>query len=322
MESSGTIINPPDCNPDERPSNGLSAAMMKISQAPEFASFGRRARNGRSDIFILTGSLETQIIFFPNYKVERLATMAEQIEGKNPVLEALRANHEIVKIYILKEETGPYQEITGLARQKKIPVTLVDSKALDRMATSRNHQGVIAVAAEWKYAPIGEIFQKASDRNEPPFILMLDGVEDPQNLGSIIRTAEAAGVHGIVIPERRSVGLTAVVSRASSGAIEHIPVARVTNLTKTIEELKKEGLWFTGTDMNAAKAFHESDLKGPIGIVMGGEGSGISRLVKEHCDQLVRIPMWGQINSLNVAVATGIVLYEVRRQRSQQSNKP
>jgi 23S rRNA (guanosine2251-2'-O)-methyltransferase len=242
--------------------------------------------------------------------------MAEQIEGKNPVLEALRANHEIVKIYILNEGSGPFQEIIGLARQKKIPVTPVDSKVLDRMATSRNHQGVIAVAAEWKYAQITEIFQRASDRNEPPFILLLDGVEDPQNLGSIIRTAEAAGVHGIIIPDRRSVGLTAVVSRASSGAIEHIPVARVTNLTKAIEELKKEGLWFTGADMNAAKPFQESNLKGPIGVVMGGEGSGISRLVKEHCDQLVRLPMWGQINSLNVAVATGIILYEVRRQRS------
>lgn len=242
--------------------------------------------------------------------------MAEQIEGRNPVLEALRANHEIVKIYILNEVSGSFQEIAGLARKKKIPVTPVDGKVLDRMATSRNHQGVIAVAAEWKYAQIGEMFQKASERNEPPFILLLDGVEDPQNFGSIIRTAEAAGVHGIIIPERRSVGLTAVVSRASSGAIEHIPVARVTNLTRTIEELKKQGLWFTGTDMNATQLFHESDLKGAIGVVMGGEGSGISRLVKEHCDQMVRLPMWGRINSLNVAVATGIILYEVRRQRS------
>lgn len=242
--------------------------------------------------------------------------MTEQIEGKNPVLEALRANHEIVKIYILNGESGPFQEIMGLARQKKIPVNLVDAKVLDRMAASRNHQGVIAVAAQWKYAQISEIFQKAALRNEPPFILLLDGLEDPQNFGSIIRTAEAAGVHGIIIPERRSVGLTAVVSRASSGAIEHIPVVRVTNLTKTIEELKKQGLWFTGADMNAAKPYHESDLKGAVGIVMGGEGSGISRLVKEHCDQMVRLPMWGQINSLNVAVATGIILYEARRQRS------
>lgn len=242
--------------------------------------------------------------------------MAEQIEGKNPVIEALRANHEIVKIYILNHgENGLFPEITGLARKKKIPVTMVDAKALDRMATTRNHQGVIAVAAEWRYAQISEIFQNAASKNEPPFILLLDGVEDPQNFGSIIRTAESAGVHGIIIPERRSVGLTAVVSRASSGAIEHIPVARVTNLTKTIEELKKEGLWFTGADMNAAKQFQEADLRGPIGIVMGGEGSGISRLVKEHCDQLVRLPMWGRINSLNVAVATGIILYEVRRQR-------
>lgn len=241
--------------------------------------------------------------------------MAEQIEGKNPVLEALRAKHEIVRIYILKGESGPFIEITGLAHHQKIPVTPVESKILDRMACSRNHQGVIAIAAEWKYAQVAEILNNASEKNEPPFLLLLDGVEDPQNLGSIIRTAESAGVHGIIIPERRSVGLTAVVSRASSGAIEHIPIARVTNLTKTIVELKKEGLWFTGADMEATLLFHESDLKGAMGIVIGGEGSGISRLVKEHCDQLVRLPMWGKINSLNVAVATGIMLYEVRRQR-------
>ena len=242
--------------------------------------------------------------------------MAEQIEGKNPVLEALRANHEIVKIFILKGESGPFVEITGLAHHQKIPVTQVESKILDLMAHSRNNQGVIAIAAEWKYAQVDEILKKATDKNEPPFLLLLDGVEDPQNLGSIIRTAESAGVHGIIIPERRSAhfngsGKQGLVRRFH----EHIPIARVTNLTKTMVELKKEGLWFTGADMNAAVIFHESDLKGSMGIVIGGEGSGISRLVKEHCDQLIRLPMWGKINSLNVAVATGIMLYEVRRQR-------
>ena len=250
-------------------------------------------------------------------QIEGKNAVTEQIEGKNPVLEALRANHEIVKIYISKDETGTtYREIASLAHQKRIPVNQMDGKVLERMAQTRNHQGIIAIAAEWKYAQISDIMARAAINNEPAFVLVLDGVEDPQNLGSIIRTGEAAGVHGIIIPERRSVGLTAVVSRASAGAIEHIPVARVTNLTKTIEELKQLGLWFTGADMNGDKVFHEANLTGPIGVVIGGEGKGISRLVKEHCDQVVRLPMWGKVNSLNVSVATGIVLYEVRNQRS------
>ena len=237
--------------------------------------------------------------------------MAEQIEGRNPVLEALRADHELVKIYILKTEshTGPLREILGKASQKGIPVNQVDNQVLDKMAVTRNHQGVIAMAADWKYASLQDIWTRAAGKSEPPFFLLLDGVEDPQNLGSIIRTSEASGVHGIVIPERRAAGLTAVVGKASAGAIEHIPVVRVTNLTKTMEDLKKDGLWFTGVEMDGEKEIQSSDL------VLGGEGKGISRLVREHCDQVVRIPMWGQINSLNVAAATAISLYEVRRQR-------
>lgn len=247
--------------------------------------------------------------------------MAEQIEGRNPVLEALRAGHELLKIYVLKNEanSGPLREISDQANRKGIPVNQVDNETLNRMAVTRNHQGVIAMAAEWKYASLNEVLGQASKKSEPPFILLLDGVEDPQNLGSILRTAEAAGVHGIIIPERRAVGLTAVVGRASAGAIEHIPVVRVTNLTKTMEELKKEGLWFTGVEMDGAKEFQNAELKGSIGIVIGGEGKGISRLVREHCDQVVRIPMWGRINSLNVAAATAITLYEVRRQRGRSS---
>lgn len=244
--------------------------------------------------------------------------MAEQIEGRNPVLEALRAGHELLKIYIFKNESGsgPLREIVEQANKKGIPINQVDNEVLNHMAVTRNHQGVIAMAAEWKYASLKEIFSKAAEKSEPPFMLLLDGVEDPQNLGSILRTAESAGVHGIIIPERRAAGLTAVVGRASAGAIEHIPVVRVTNLTKTMEELKKEGLWFSGVEMDGTIEFQQADLKGPIGVVIGGEGNGISHLVREHCDQVVRIPMWGKINSLNVSVATGIALYEVRRQRS------
>ena len=246
--------------------------------------------------------------------------MSEQIEGRNPVLEALRAGHEMIRVYILKGETeNRTKDIAGLAAKRGIPVITVDEPALRRMAQTRNHQGVIAVAAEWKYAALADILAQAAIRGEEPFILVLDGVEDPQNFGAIIRTAEAAGVHGIVVAEHRAVGLNATVSRASAGAIEHLPVARVTNLTRTIEELKEKGLWFTGADMEGPIGLERASLSGPIGLVMGGEGKGISRLVREHCDQLVRIPMWGKINSFNVSVATGIFLYEIRRQRLAQT---
>jgi 23S rRNA (guanosine2251-2'-O)-methyltransferase len=243
--------------------------------------------------------------------------MNEQIEGRNPVLEALRAGHEINKIFALKGDTsGALKSVLDLAGRKRIPVSFVEPNVLDKMATTRNHQGIIAQAASWKYASIDAILAKAAQKQEPPFVLLLDGVEDPQNLGSILRTAEAAGVHGIIIPERRAAGLNATVSRASAGAIEYVPVARVVNLTRTIEELKKAGLWFSGAEMDGAIEFQKADLKGPIGLVVGGEGHGISRLVAEHCDQIIRLPMWGQINSLNVSVATGVLLYEIRRQRA------
>jgi 23S rRNA (guanosine2251-2'-O)-methyltransferase len=243
--------------------------------------------------------------------------MAEQIEGRNPVLEALRAGHPLIKIYLLKNEgSGPVRTIIDAARHKGVPISYLDSPALNKMAVTRNHQGVIAIAAEWKYAALDSILQRAAAKDEPPFLVILDGVEDPQNLGSIIRTAEAAGVHGLVIPERRAVGLTPAVSRASAGAVEHLPVARVTNLTRTIQELKKAGLWFTGIEMDGKTELYEADLKGPIGLVLGGEGRGISRLVAESCDQIVRLPMWGRVNSLNVSVASGIACYEVRRIRN------
>lgn len=243
--------------------------------------------------------------------------MTEQIEGKNPVLEALRAKHPITKIYILKGETGgPVRDITRLAGERKIPLYLIDGPALQRMATTRNPQGVIAVAAGWNYATVDDILKNAEEKGEPPFIVFVDGVEDPQNLGSIIRTSEAAGVHGIIIPERRAVGLTATVSRASAGAVEYVPVARVTNLTKTIDQLKTKGLWFSAAEMTGELEFNKADLTGPIGLVVGGEGNGVSRLVAKHCDQTIRLPMWGKVNSLNVSVATGILLYEIRRQRS------
>lgn len=243
--------------------------------------------------------------------------MPEQIEGCNPVLEALRAGHPLNKIYLSKNEnSGSVRTIIDAARHKGVPISYIDSRALDRIAVTRNHQGVIAVAAEWKYATLDSILQNAASKKEPPFLVILDGVEDPQNLGSIIRTAEAAGVHGIIIPERRAVGLTPAVSRASAGAVEYLPITRVTNLTRTMLELKEAGLWFTGIETDGKVELHQADLSGPIGLVLGGEGRGISRLVAETCDQIVRLPMWGRVNSLNVAVASGIAFYEVRRARS------
>jgi 23S rRNA (guanosine2251-2'-O)-methyltransferase len=243
--------------------------------------------------------------------------MNEQIEGRNPVLEALRAGHEINKIFAVKGDTsGTLRSILDWAGRKKIPVSFVEPNVLDKMATTRNHQGIIAQAASWKYASVDTILAAAGAKQEPPFIVLLDGVEDPQNLGSILRTAETAGVHGIIIPERRAVGLNATVSRASAGAIEYVPVARVTNLSRTITELKQAGIWFSGALTDGALEFQKADLKGAIGLVVGGEGQGISRLVAEHCDQIVRLPMWGRINSLNVSVATGVLLYEIRRQRA------
>ncbi|MGD8400215.1 MAG: 23S rRNA (guanosine(2251)-2'-O)-methyltransferase RlmB [Bacillota bacterium] len=241
----------------------------------------------------------------------------EQIEGRNPVLEAIRSGHEINKIFALKgEATGSLKIILDLAARKRIPVNLLELSVLDKMAATRNHQGVIAQAAGWKYASVELILEQAAQKGEPPLVLILDGVEDPQNLGAIIRTAETAGVHGVIIPERRAAGLSVAVSRASAGAIEYVPVARVTNLTRTIEDLKKAGLWFSAAEMTGKVEFHRADLQGPIGLVIGSEGKGISRLVAAHCDQSIRLPMWGRVNSLNVAVATGIALYEIRRQRS------
>lgn len=244
-----------------------------------------------------------------------------QIEGKNPVLEALRSGHAINKIFILNEETGRSTlEIIQLASQKGVPVSRVAAPVLNRMAATGKHQGVIAVAAEWKYAAVETITTNAAAKGEPPLILVLDGVEDPQNLGAIIRTAEAAGAHGIIIPERRAAGLSPAVGKASAGALEYLPVARVTNLSRTIVDLKKNGLWFTGADMEGTIEYSQADLRGPMGLVVGGEGRGLSRLVSEHCDQLIRLPMWGRVGSLNVSVATGILLYEIRRQRAQATH--
>ncbi len=242
--------------------------------------------------------------------------MSEIIVGRNPVLSSLRSGHPINRLLIAKNAVGhpPISEILDLARSQKIPFQLVERSVLDRM-NSKN-QGVIALAAAHRYFEVENLLKQASDRHEKPLLVMLDGMEDPQNLGAILRSSEAAGAHVVIIRQRREVPLTGAVAKASAGAIEYIKVARVTNLTSTIKDLKEQGLWVIGVEAGGQKNFWETDFKGPVVIVIGSEGKGISRLVKENCDFLVSIPMLGRVPSLNASVAAGIILYEVVRQRN------
>lgn len=239
----------------------------------------------------------------------------ETIEGRNAVLETLRSGRRVYRIWIQADAKGhAIQEIRRLAAEQRIPMEEMDSRAMAQRSESGYPQGIIASIEAWKYASISDLLKRAE--GEKPFLLLLDGLEDPQNFGSLLRTAEAAGVHGVIIPEHRAVGLTPAVARASAGAMEYVPVARVTNLVRTMEELKKEGLWFVGADMDGDDLWScPVDLSGPLGLVVGGEGKGLSRLVREHCDALVSLPMRGRIGSLNASVAGGILLYETVRKR-------
>lgn len=237
------------------------------------------------------------------------------LEGRNAVIEALRAEKTLEKLYIqagLKD--GPINTIIKQAKKNDIQPEFITKERLDKLSATKKHQGVIAIMSAYDYSTVDEILEIARNKGESPFILILDSIEDPYNLGAIIRTANQAGVHGIIIPKHRAVGLRASVARTSAGAINYTPVAKVTNISKTIEELKKEGLWFICADMSGT-SMYEVDFKGAIGIVIGNEGSGISESVKKKCDFLVSIPMFGDIDSLNVSVATGILAYEAVRQR-------
>ena len=243
--------------------------------------------------------------------------MEDKIYGRNPVIEALSGDREIDKIFFQDGLTHSLiSKITAMAKEKRIPYKFVNRKKLDELADGGNHQGVVAFVAMQSYATVEDILDRAKEKGEPPFILIADGLSDPHNLGSIIRTANAAGMHGIIIPKNRSVSLNAVVAKVSAGAIEHIPVAKVANIAQTIEKLKKEGVWVAGTDLSASGYHYDADLKGPLAIVIGSEGEGIGRLVKEKCDFLVKIPMIGEIESLNASVAAGVLIYEAIRQRS------
>ena len=244
-------------------------------------------------------------------------TGSELLEGRNAVLEAFRAGKTIDKLYVqdgLKD--GPILTILREARRTDTIVSKVRRERLDQLSRTGRHQGVIASAAAYSYAQVEDILKKAEEKGEPPFIFVLDQIEDPHNLGAIIRSANLAGAHGVIIPKRRAVGLTGVVARASAGAIHYTPVAKVTNLVQTIEDLKKQGLWFVCADMDG-KSMYDIDLTGPIGLVIGSEGEGVSRLVKEKCDFVASIPMRGDIDSLNASVAAGVLAFEAVRQRLQ-----
>ncbi|PLT31309.1 23S rRNA (guanosine(2251)-2'-O)-methyltransferase RlmB [Peribacillus deserti] len=239
----------------------------------------------------------------------------EFIIGRNPVQEALRSNREINKIWIAEgAQKGSMQPIIGMAKEANIMVQIVPRKKIDQMSDG-NHQGVIAQVAAYDYAEIDDLFKNAEEKNEEPFFLILDEIEDPHNLGSIMRTADSSGVHGIIIPKRRAVGLTATVAKASTGAIEYIPVARVTNLSRAIEELKERGVWIAGTDAKAKQDYRRMDGNMPLAIVIGSEGKGMGRLIKEKCDFLFHLPMAGKVTSLNASVAAGLLMYEVYRKR-------
>lgn len=240
---------------------------------------------------------------------------ADIIMGKNPVLEALKSGRDINKIFIAEgSQGGQMQQVIGLAKASNVFVQFVPKKKLDQMAEG-NHQGVVAQVAAYQYAEIDDLFRAAENKNEAPFFLLLDEIEDPHNLGSIMRTADAVGAHGIIIPKRRAVGLTATVAKASTGAIEHIPVVRVTNMARTIDELKEKGVWIAGTDAKGSDDYRRFDGTLPLGLVIGSEGKGMGRLIREKCDFLIHLPMAGHVTSLNASVAAALLMYEVYRKR-------
>ena len=241
--------------------------------------------------------------------------MSEQIEGRNAVLEAFRSGKCVDKLFVLDRcQDGPVRTIAREARKKDTIINYVSKERLDQLSETHAHQGVIAQVAAYEYSTVEDILAKAEEKGEPPFLILLDNVEDPHNLGAIIRTANLAGAHGVIIPKRRAVGLTSTVAKTSAGAINYTPVAKVTNLVRTMEELKQKGIWFVCADMGG-ESMYRMNLTGPIGLVIGNEGEGVSRLVREACDFTASIPMKGDIDSLNASVAAGVLAYEIVRQR-------
>ena len=253
---------------------------------------------------------------FQKKEIQQEKNYDDQVEGRNSVLELLESGKDINKIFVTRgEKHGSINKIIAIAKEKKVIIVEKDKRQMDEMAQNQNYQGVIAIVPPFEYCEIEDILEEAKSKNEEPFVLILDGIEDPHNLGSIIRTAETAGVHGIIIPKRRAAGVNSTVNKVSAGAVEHMKIARVTNISDSIQKLKDAGLWICGTDINTDKYYYNQDLKGALGIVIGNEGSGISNKVKNNCDFLVKIPMKGKVTSLNASVSTGIIIYEALKQR-------
>ena len=275
---------------------------------------GRQPRKGRDDGRRFSG--EPEVTAGPEIQAdEKNDEDMLRVEGRNAVMELFRSGKTVDKLFVQDGlQDGPVLSILREARKQETIVTFVKKERLDQISVTGHHQGVIAQAAAYSYAEVDDILAKAREKGEAPFIILLDDIEDPHNLGAIIRTANLAGAHGVIIPKRRAVGLTAVVARTSAGALNYTPVARVTNLARTIEDLKKEGLWFVCADMDGTPMY-DIDMKGPIGLVVGNEGEGVSRLVREKCDFTAAIPMRGEIDSLNASVAAGVLAFEIVRQR-------
>lgn len=243
----------------------------------------------------------------------------DQVEGRNSVLELLESGKDINKIYVEKgEKQGSISKIIAIAKERKILVQEIEKGKFRQMMQTPNSQGVIAIVPPFDYCDVYDIINLAKEKKEDPFILILDEIEDPHNLGSIIRTAETAGVHGVIIPKRRAASVNSTVNKVSAGAVEHMKIARVNNINDTIRMLKEEEIWICGTDMEAEKDYYDQDLTGPLALVIGSEGHGMTRLVKENCDFFIKIPMEGKITSLNASVSAGIVIYEVRKQRNKK----
>ena len=244
----------------------------------------------------------------------------DQVEGRNSVFELLESGKDINKIYITKgEKHGSINKIIGIAKERKIIMVEKDKRQMNEIAENENHQGVIAIVPPYEYSEVEDILNLAKSKNEDPFIIILDGIEDPHNLGSIIRTAETAGVHGVIIPKRRAVQVNSTVSKVSAGGVQHMKIARVTNISDIIGDLKEEGLWICGTDIDTDKFYYNQDLTGPLAIVIGNEGTGMSEKVNKNCDFLVKIPMNGNVTSLNASVSAGIVMYEAVKQKNNKN---
>ncbi len=298
---------------------------MKSNNEKRFKSFGRNektkpySRNSERNNIKNNAKARPRKDFKTEKNVQEQPdenSYEDRIEGRNAVIELLNSDRDINKILIQNgEKHGSINKIIAMAKERKIVISQVEKTKLDMLSQTQSHQGVIAIVPPFDYCEVEDILECAKQKNEKPFILLLDGIEDPHNLGSIIRTAETAGVHGIIIPKRRAATVNATVSKVSAGAVEYMKIARVNNLTEAIKTLKNRGVWIIGTDMDTNTKHYEQDYKGAICIVIGSEGFGMSRLVKENCDFLVKIPMKGKITSLNASVSAGIVIYEALKQR-------